>query len=77
MIDVDDLKAINDEFGHLVGDVVLRNFGRILNSSSDERYVTARLGGDEFAVIMPGADRREAESLRAPCLAEVGRHPDL
>jgi diguanylate cyclase (GGDEF)-like protein len=63
MIDVDDLKAINDEFGHLVGDVVLRNFGRILNSSSDNHYVTARLGGDEFAVIMPGADRREAEAF--------------
>jgi diguanylate cyclase (GGDEF)-like protein/putative nucleotidyltransferase with HDIG domain len=63
MIDVDDLKAINDEFGHLVGDVVLRNFGRILNSSSDDRYVTARLGGDEFAVIMPGSDRREAEAF--------------
>jgi diguanylate cyclase (GGDEF)-like protein len=63
MLDVDDLKAINDEFGHLVGDVVLRNFARILNSSSDPRYVTARLGGDEFAVIMPGADRREAESF--------------
>ena len=63
MIDVDDLKAINDEFGHLVGDMVLRSFARILNGSSDERYVTARLGGDEFAVIMPGADRREAESF--------------
>ena len=61
MIDVDDLKAINDEFGHLIGDKVLRSFARILNSSSDERHVTARLGGDEFAVIMPGADRREAE----------------
>jgi len=61
MIDVDDLKAINDEFGHLVGDVVLRSFARVLNQASDERYVTARLGGDEFAVIMPGADRRDAE----------------
>ncbi len=63
MIDVDDLKAINDEFGHLVGDKVLRNFARILNGSSDEQYVTARLGGDEFAVIMPGSDRLEAESF--------------
>ncbi len=61
MIDVDDLKAINDEFGHLVGDKVLRSFARILNSSSGDGHVTARLGGDEFAVIMPGADRREAE----------------
>ena len=63
MIDVDDLKAINDEFGHLVGDVVLRSFARVLNQASDEGYVTARLGGDEFAVIMPGADRRDAEQF--------------
>ncbi len=63
MIDVDDLKAINDEFGHLVGDLVLRSFARTLNQASDARYVTARLGGDEFAVIMPGADQREAEAF--------------
>jgi diguanylate cyclase (GGDEF)-like protein len=63
MVDVDDLKAINDEFGHLVGDLVLRSFARTLNQASDERYVTARLGGDEFAVIMPGADRHQAEAF--------------
>jgi len=70
MIDVDDLKAINDEFGHLIGDKVLRSFARVLNQASDEKYVTARLGGDEFAVIMPGADRRDAD-LFATRLWEV------
>ncbi len=63
MIDVDDLKAINDEFGHQVGDIVLRQFGRILNHQARDVDVTARLGGDEFAVIMPGADRREADQF--------------
>ncbi len=63
IIDVDDLKAINDEFGHQVGDSVLRAFGRVLNTQAGERNVTARLGGDEFAVIMPGADRRDADAL--------------
>jgi len=63
MIDVDDLKLINDEFGHQVGDVILRQFGRALNRTTGPGSVTARLGGDEFAVIMPNADRREADQL--------------
>ncbi len=63
MLDVDDLKLINDEFGHQVGDVVLRNFGRVLNLAAGERNVTARIGGDEFAVIMPNADRKDADKL--------------
>ena len=64
MLDVDDLKLINDEFGHQVGDVVLRNFGRVLNSQATQSWnVTARIGGDEFAVIMPNADRKEADKL--------------
>jgi len=63
MIDVDDLKLLNDEFGHQVGDVVLRNFARILNRHAGPGYVTARLGGDEFAVILPETDRRAAEQF--------------
>ena len=63
MIDVDDLKSINDEFGHQVGDVILRQFARILNATVGPDDITARLGGDEFAVIMPNADRRKADQL--------------
>ncbi|MFQ5471583.1 MAG: diguanylate cyclase, partial [Dehalococcoidia bacterium] len=63
MIDVDDLKAVNDEFGHQVGDAVLRSFARVLNENVGTEHVTARLGGDEFAVVMPGADRRAADEL--------------
>lgn len=63
MMDVDDLKAVNDEFGHQIGDAVLRSFARVLNAGVDERAITARLGGDEFAVILPGADRKAADEL--------------
>jgi diguanylate cyclase (GGDEF)-like protein/putative nucleotidyltransferase with HDIG domain len=63
MIDVDDLKLLNDEFGHQVGDIVLRNFARILNQQAGPNAITARLGGDEFAVIMPNTDRRKAEQF--------------
>ena len=63
MIDVDDLKLINDEFGHQIGDAVLSSLARLLNATVGEKDVTARLGGDEFAVIMPNAGRREADAL--------------
>ena len=63
MMDVDDLKLINDEFGHQIGDVCLRAFGRVMNACAGDRNITARIGGDEFAVIMPGADRKDADKL--------------
>jgi diguanylate cyclase (GGDEF)-like protein len=75
MMDVDDLKAINDEFGHQVGDVILRQFARTLNRTVDEDHVTARLGGDEFAVIMPNADRREADQLAWRIWDQLGEAP--
>ena len=75
MIDVDDLKLINDEFGHQVGDIILRQFGRTLNRMSAADHVTARLGGDEFAVIMPNADRREAEQMAWRIWDQLGEAP--
>jgi diguanylate cyclase (GGDEF)-like protein len=75
MIDVDDLKGINDEFGHQVGDAVLHQFARILNQTVDPAHVTARLGGDEFAVIMPDADRREADQFAWKLWDELSAAP--
>ncbi len=75
MIDVDDLKAINDDFGHQVGDVILHELARTLNRTVEPGHVTARLGGDEFAVIMPNADRREADQLAWRLWDELGAAP--
>jgi diguanylate cyclase (GGDEF)-like protein/putative nucleotidyltransferase with HDIG domain len=75
MIDVDDLKLLNDEFGHQVGDIVLRQFARILNRQASEGMVTARLGGDEFAVIMPETDRRAAEQFSWKLWDELAKAP--
>jgi diguanylate cyclase (GGDEF)-like protein/putative nucleotidyltransferase with HDIG domain len=77
MIDVDDLKAINDEFGHQLGDKVLRSFARILNHYAGAQNITARLGGDEFAVILPGAGRREAEAVATRIWEELSHTPIL
>lgn len=75
MLDVDDLKLINDEFGHQVGDQVLRSFGRVLNHRVGEKNVTARIGGDEFAVILPGAGRKEADKIAWRIWDELAKTP--
>jgi len=51
-IDVDNMKYINDNYGHLVGDNVLINTAKILNDTFRKSDIIARIGGDEFAVII-------------------------
>lgn len=52
MIDLDDLKARNDTYGHESGDEMLRSFGEYLQSALRADDIIARVGGDEFMVLM-------------------------
>ena len=64
-IDVDDMKGINDRFGHDVGDEALRQTAGLLRSSFRDSDLLARLGGDEFCVlIVEGDPERAVERLR-------------
>lgn len=65
LVDLDGFKAVNDEHGHVAGDVVLRGVAGVLKSSIRVMDVLARYGGDEFAVILP-----DTASEGAVCLAE-------
>ncbi len=66
--DMDGFKQINDRFGHLEGNRVLRQFASALRETSREYDYVARMGGDEFVVIAPGltpeAASRKAEQMR-------------
>lgn len=54
LLDLDDFKAVNDTFGHLAGDRVLRAVGQALRTTVRPYDLVARYGGDEFVVLAPG-----------------------
>ncbi|SHH72637.1 tetratricopeptide repeat-containing diguanylate cyclase [Clostridium grantii] len=52
MLDLDYFKLINDTFGHMAGDLVLKKIGKILNGYADKVDLIARIGGEEFAILI-------------------------
>jgi diguanylate cyclase (GGDEF)-like protein len=61
IIDLNGLKAANDQLGHAAGDALLRRAGEVLSKAVDKPSYAARIGGDEFALLMPGTDERDAK----------------
>jgi diguanylate cyclase (GGDEF)-like protein len=73
-LDLDRFRDINDEFGPVGGDAVLREVARRLRSALPHDAAAARVGGDEFALVVPLASSQQCETLLRQILARIA-HP--
>ena len=62
-IDLNNLKQVNDRFGHQAGDKLIRRTAEVLKAGVGEKYLTARVGGDEFIIILPNEGIPAANEL--------------
>lgn len=77
-IDLDDLKAINDAFGHPSGDRIIRAAGRQIVEAIGSAGTVSRQGGDEFVALLPRLVRREDVERKAnQVIAELGREYEV
>lgn len=74
MIDLDHFKSVNDTYGHLVGDDVLRDVAQLLHDTIRTSDIVARYGGEEFLVLLPETDDEGAESFAERIRAAVEGH---
>ena len=73
-LDVDHFKSINDRYGHLAGDQVLRELSRVLQSSVRSVDYVARYGGEELVIILPEVDESEAREMAERLRHKVEAH---
>jgi two-component system cell cycle response regulator len=70
-LDIDDFKKLNDNFGHVIGDVVLRKIGSLIRHVLRESDVAARYGGEEFAILLPDTGHDGALDLAERLLKTI------
>jgi len=75
MIDVDHFKRINDQYGHLAGDAVLREIAQRIDAEMRLSDTGARFGGDEFAMVLSQATMSDGEKVAARVLHAVREQP--
>ena len=74
-VDLDHFKRINDEFGHAVGDAVLKSFVETVETFLRSTDVCGRIGGEEFCILLPQTDQAGAAALASRILAGVRGAP--
>ena len=71
VLDIDHFKAINDQYGHALGDAVLRDLGQTLMTASRRSDILGRWGGEEFVLLLPETSLDEAQELAERLLQKV------
>jgi diguanylate cyclase (GGDEF)-like protein len=75
--DIDHFKQINDTFGHLVGDDILREVGRRLLTAVRNGDIVARYGGEEFVALLPGGGKSQLREIGERCRLALKEQPFL
>lgn len=79
--DLDELKSINDAYGHQMGDQLIRETANALKACADEEMIIARIGGDEFSILLPNGTVSQVEryikNVRQKMLRVDGNSPFL
>jgi diguanylate cyclase (GGDEF)-like protein len=70
-MDLDNLKAINDRYGHNYGDLLIKSFGEIIKKISRKTDIGARMGGDEFVLLLPECDYLQADTIAQRILTDA------
>ncbi|WED23383.1 GGDEF domain-containing protein [Vibrio sp. JC009] len=73
--DLDNFKQVNDSYGHLVGDSILKEFTERINSQLTDSDIFARFGGEEFVIFLPEVDTEAARKKAAEILQSVSSSP--
>lgn len=73
VIDIDHFKSFNDNFGHLVGDLILRRLARMIATITDDLGEVFRFGGEEFVVLLPNADQLTAATLAESIRSQISQ----
>ena len=74
IIDIDNFKSINDTYGHITGDEILKQLSEIFKCTIRANDIATRWGGDEFVITLPGANRKAAFNIADRIRSNIHSH---
>jgi len=77
MFDIDHFKAVNDNYGHAIGDEVLKEYSRLVDSHLREADLLCRVGGEEFMVILPYTQKDHAKEIAEKLRTKIESHKKI